>query len=311
MKFTSLALLMVALSLLIAEPIVAQETNGRSGTHRELAIYRSGVNDKLRLLLARDAEELRIPSSLRIYSGPQFQVLRLLMLNRFDNPDVQRDLMTQWLVEDPTTMTEEVFVESLRRVVVGKSETFMNRCVSIGKAVYPIDIEESADAKRAKLLTVDRPDLILSGDTNCVQLNDLATSYSSQLPLGCELFYANDVQRKHMYTSLTKPKSYEDGDQAARALYFLLWLYEPDAEVRESVLLPRIEATAGRSEAGDNKNFWPDRYAHLLTGYDDEVKAARLKELQSLKPPVMTEESIRELREGLSIIESMRNETRY
>ncbi|HUT25226.1 MAG TPA: hypothetical protein VM492_12845 [Sumerlaeia bacterium] len=237
-------------------------------------------------------------------SGENVQVLRLLCWAMEPEPSIRKEVLTQWLCEKETIPDAGEVMREMENVTHAHTPAdAATRRGEIETALAGLDKEKIVRQERRNR-RMQSPNVVLKGSTGCRGLDRVAAQHLSEKFLGSNLFYADAPGREKIYESLPWPDIWlEGGNRVCRTFYALLYSFEPDPILRRRILLPRIEVTAGRFEAGEDEDFWLKILDPVLACLDDGEKEMRRVEMMAMKPPILTPRAKEERRRAFEMHE--------
>jgi hypothetical protein len=158
--------------------------------------------------------------------------LQLLVWTRLENPEVRKTYMYNWargLLDDlPTTETAALYISELCRS--RKKQEIQDR-IKEYKEISLIINKENKYMK--KTMSISRP---ISINTNCPEIDALASRLN---PFRASFFDLDKEKRKELYESFPK-KSPSLEEYPHFDILWLLWLFEPERDLRRDCLLPLL-----------------------------------------------------------------------
>jgi len=267
--------------------------------------YVEGMAD---LLLDLDTRTTQggVAKRLGDFRGPEAQILRLLLWAKETRPKFRKELMTQWLCDLEELPYTEALLSALRRLCQCYTQVEISaRLTEAEQILGALEPERSKKKRR----------IVGSGSGNAmVKLVPDATL------LGTKVFDASAKMRKEAYLEWSKPfvtfaepgacgPACETGDydlevdERGGRIYVLMWIVEPEKDLRREILVPRIEKTHLEEKAPDD--YWFKKLEPNLACMTEQQKESRRKTIRSMKLPVWTKEDGMEgLAEGFRLMEA-------
>lgn len=211
--------------------------------------------------------------AMRDVQGPSVQNARLLHWASMASGDLRRQLLLQWLAHHPDPPSKETMRHHIRVLQTARKKMEILQRIEELDVVY--------EQLPAEIMRLNREDLIV-GERGGKESGGSLFALSE--PTRTAFFSLSPEMRKALYDRMPKPLALSElGPQTFMGLWTLLWLFEPDEQLRREHLLPLVYDPGRERRIWVNERDWDWAIQFKLDALAPAQRESRLEEISMIK----------------------------